>query len=117
MLLLEEAHSASQWPAVRLPHSLCQWPGERLAQLSQLQRRGTTILTIQFVPRSKHTASLVHQTQYTVIYRVKQTIVNNHHLYGASLQQQQLHVSDSSSVRHQEVFTVHTAMWYVIQAR
>jgi len=26
-----------------------------------------------------------------------------------------LHVSDSSSVRHQEFFTVHTAMVYVIQ--
>jgi hypothetical protein len=26
-----------------------------------------------------------------------------------------LHVSDSSSVRHQELFTVHTAMVYVIQ--
>jgi len=27
-----------------------------------------------------------------------------------------LHVSDSSSVRNQEFFTVHTAMVYVIQA-
>jgi hypothetical protein len=26
-----------------------------------------------------------------------------------------LHISDSSSVRHQELFTVHTAMVYVIQ--
>jgi hypothetical protein len=28
-----------------------------------------------------------------------------------------LHVSDSSSVRHQELFTVHSAMVYVIQVR
>ena len=36
-------------------------------------------------------------------------------LVGVPIKQKTLHVSDSSSVHHQDFFTVHTAMVYVIQ--
>jgi len=36
-------------------------------------------------------------------------------MHGATMKIKTLHVSDSSSVHHQEIFTVQTAMVYVIQ--
>jgi len=43
----------------------------------------------------------------------EQNKYNNMH--GAKVKIETLHVSDSSSVHHQEFFTVHTAVVYVIQ--
>jgi len=42
----------------------------------------------------------------------KPTRCTNSHIY---FWNENLHVSDSSSVHHQEFFTVHTAMVYIIQ--
>ena len=65
-------------------------------------------------------AVYVHTTEFDVhviAYRDKflyynQLDVRISHIY---LWSENLHVSDSSSVHHQEFFTVHTAMVYIIQ--
>jgi len=51
----------------------------------------------------------VHRNKFLVIKPTRCTSFSN------LISKETLHVSDSSSVHHQELFTVHTAMVYVIQ--
>ena len=67
---------------------------------------------IYFGYKSKRDNEKISLNSYFVVLIIKPTICTN---FLNLFWNETLHVSNSSSVHHQEFFTVHTAMVYVIQ--
>jgi hypothetical protein len=72
-------------------------------------------MTTKFKPSDNNRADVLEHSAVSIyhdILTVKPTICTN---FSNWFQNETLHISDSSSLHYQELFTVHTAMVYVIQ--
>jgi hypothetical protein len=76
------------------------------------KKRLLTVLTVAYVERKLAYVKKFKSELNQSILKIKPTRCTN---YSNLFWNETLHVSDSSSVHHQQLFTVHSAMVYVVQ--